>query len=168
MITEALNKDWTFEHLEDLMKRTHEEALNSPCLKKKVGALLIDINSMWIKGRGYGGAEIPCKECMRKKYEWQQDGCWSIHSELRALFDYFKNFEYVECAFHILNNHVMLTTHGPCDQCIKYCHYFQIRAMIYDIPYHNDYSKWTGKINIYRLDTENKTIIWENAPKIKR
>lgn len=165
MIQEILNKDWTFKHLEDLMKQTHEEALNSPCLKKKVGALLININSIQIKGRGYGGSVTHCKICVRKQYEWQQDGCWSIHSEVRALFDYFKNFGYPN---HILRNCIMMTTHGPCDQCIKYCHYFGIRAMIYDIPYHNDYSKWTDKINIYRLDSENRNLIWNNPPKIKR
>lgn len=129
------------------MEQAFMEAEKSSCLKKKVGGMLIDIKTFEIRGKGFGGAKTPCKECVRKTYEWQQDGCWSMHSEPKAIFDYFHRYGFTE---FILNT-IMLTTHGPCDQCIKYCHWFGIPIMIYSTPYHNDYSKWKNKIKIYEL-----------------
>jgi len=99
---------------------------------------------MNIVGRGYGGAVVPCEKCVRKEYEWQQDGCWSVHSEMRAVFDA------LETGHKDFSKCVMFTTHGPCDQCIKLCHLMGIPLMIYDEDYHNDYSKWEGKIKIQK------------------
>lgn len=119
----------------------------SPCLKKKVGAVLIDMHQGIGRGEinfGHGGAVVPCTECVRKKYKWQQDGCWSVHSEMRAILDALSmgRKDFSKC--------VMFVTHGPCDQCIKLCHLMGIPLMIYDEDYHNDYSKWEGKIKIQK------------------
>jgi len=119
-------------------------AETSQCLKKKVGAVLMYKNTGEIVGVGHGGAEVPCEKCVRKEYEWQQDGCWAIHAEPRAIFDCFKNLGYNTD----LSDFIMLVTHGPCDQCLKYMHLFKIPVVIYDIEYHNDYTKWEGKIGV--------------------
>lgn len=130
------------------MEQAFMEAEKSVCMKKKVGAVLIDFKNFSILGKGYGGAKKTCQECVRKVYEWQQDGCWAVHSELRAIFNFFEYYGYKED----LSQTIMMTTHGPCDQCIKYCNWFNIPIMVYSIPYHNDYSKWFNKIKIYRLE----------------
>ena len=151
---------WNMELVIGCMFQAHKQAEKSVCLKKKVGAVLVGEYSGIgiIEGQGYGGAKDPCKVCVRKQYDWQQDGCWAVHSEPRAIFDYFSKFRYKSD----LSNHIIFVTHGPCDQCIKYCYEFNITNMVYDISYHNDYSKWTGKVNIYKLDRDKMELIWEN------
>lgn len=130
----------------------------SPCLKKKVGAVLVQDNTEIVLGRGFGGWIEPCGECVRKKYTWQQDGCWSIHSELRAIFDFFINFGYIPN----LKGSTMYVTHGPCDQCLKYMSFFAIGRVIYKHPYHNDYTKWDGYIDVYRLEDSGELVLESN------
>jgi len=132
------------EDVEKLFAIAHKKATKSHCLKKKVGAVLFGMDSGSILSSGCGEATVPCKECVRKVYEWSQDGCWSVHAELDAMFNYFGRDGYKENLYPS----VMFTTHGPCDGCIKYLHRFRVSMVIYDIPYHNDYSKWNGKIVI--------------------
>lgn len=163
-VIEELNKlrfpsEETFKSIKVLqskMDKAFKSAMDSTCLKKKVGSALISADypfTIW--SFGYGGVKISgdnpkgCEQCVRKIYEFQQDGCWSMHSELRALFSYFdlQGFTYD------LSNRIMMVTHGPCDACIKYCNFFNIPAIIYATAYHNDYSKWSDKIKIYRLET---------------
>jgi len=130
------------EDVEKLFAIAHKKATKSHCLKKKVGAVLFSLSSGHILGSGCGGSTVPCSECVRKQYEWSQDGCWSIHAELDAMFNFFSQDGYTENIY----SSIMFTTHGPCDQCIKYLHRFRVSMIIYDITYHNDYSKWNGKI----------------------
>jgi deoxycytidylate deaminase len=138
-----------------IMQEAFDKAKYSPCLKKKVGAALTDSSCSVVLSTGYGGAEVPCEKCVRKEYEWSQDGCWSVHAEMRCLFNYFEKYR----QFHMeLKHGVMFTTHGPCDGCIKYMNYFGIPKMIYSVYYHNDYSKWKGLIEIYRLEEDGNLI----------
>lgn len=137
---------------EEMITTAHEVATLSPCLKKKVGAVLASDHIML--ATGYGGAAFNCQECVRKKYEWTQDGCWSIHAEMRALFSYFKMYGFKEI---LPSSLTMYVTHGPCDQCLKYLHYFGLKTVVYDVPYHTDYTKWSGLIRISRF-LEDKTI----------
>ena len=137
---------WNMELVIGCMFQAHKMAKKSVCLKKKVGAVLVRKYDVLIVGRGYGGAKDPCKVCVRKQYDWQQDGCWAVHSEPRAIFDYFSKYRYKSD----LSDFVMFVTHGPCDQCIKYCYELNITTMVYDISYNNDYSKWSGIVDIYR------------------
>lgn len=124
-------------------------AERSPCLKKKVGCTIIDMSCGFILAAGYGGAKEPCTECVRKKYEWQQDGCWSIHSEMRAIKVLEKVFQdYRLDESKEVKSFICVVTHGPCDQCLKYLHLIGIPLVVYDTPYHNDYSKWEGKIKV--------------------
>lgn len=127
-----------------LFELAWQESKHSRCLKKKVGAVLYDASRDLIMGIGHGGAVTPCETCIRKTVEWKQDGCWSVHAEIRALFHFFERYGFSKNLSHA----VMLTTHGPCDSCIKYCNYFNIPLIIYEVFYDNDYSKWNGKIKV--------------------
>lgn len=132
------------------LEEAHKAAKSSPCLKKKVGAVLVDPEVGDIISSGFGGANFPCEKCVRKEYEWQQDGCWSIHSEIRAILNY---LPLINGGGPLsLAGMYMFVTHGPCDQCIKYMEYFGIERVYFDVPYHNDYSKWKGKIEIWEKD----------------
>lgn len=154
------------EVLDAHFKTAHAFSHLSRCLKKKVGSTLVEIKNpfgsidqivsskaisledCYIVSGGCGSPVTPCKECVRKKLNWSQDGCWSIHSEVRAIFNYFEKYGYT----NDLSNCIMFVTHGPCDQCIKYMNYFRIPVCIYDIEYKTDYSKWSGKIQIIQKD----------------
>lgn len=139
----------------EVMESAFEYADKSPCLKKKVGAALVTEDYEVVLSKGHGGWIHACERCVRKEYEWQQDGCWSIHAEMRCLFNYFEKYRRFSTDMTIFGygrRGVMFTTHGPCDQCIKYMVYFGIPKMVYSVAYHNDYSKWKGLIEIYHLE----------------
>lgn len=138
--------------IDPIMKQAWAMSKQSQCLKKKVGAVLVNTISLEIVGYGYGGAKHTCKKCLKKEVEWSQDGCWAVHSELRALFNFFSNQGFQKS----LSNCFMVVTHGPCDQCLKYMDYFGIPFVIYDKEYHNDYSKWYGKIEVFNLEKFKK------------
>ena len=123
----------------------HETALHSICLKKKVGCVIVDLKNGGILTTGFGGPKVDCGVCVRKTYEWQQDGCWSVHAEMRAVLSLLSMNH-----GHIKNPQdlVAVVTHGPCDQCLKLLNLYGIPLVIYDIEYHNDYSKWDGKIQV--------------------
>lgn len=140
----------------ELLKIAKEEAKNSFCLKKKVGAAL-GIDFIKEAFTGHGGPKVPCEKCVRKEYEWQQDGCWSVHAEMSVILKILNSI-----GKDLFPRSTMVTTHGPCDQCLKYMYYLGIPRVFYEIPYHNDYTKWTGKIEVWRIDLENDTIIKEN------
>lgn len=147
----------TEQYEEQMFDKAWAEAGLSTCLKKKVGAVLFNVIQGRVMGIGHGGAVVPCERCVRKEYEWQQDGCWSIHSEMRAIFNSMNkptaNMHGVGGPPVFRSNFkdcIMFVTHGPCDQCIKLCHLFGIPLMVYDEDYHNDYSKWDGKIRIQK------------------
>ena len=147
---------------EMMMEVAWAESEKSECLKKKVGAILTvrpkDDMGLIILGYGYGGWIHKCETCVRKIHEWQQDGCWSIHSEVRAIFNALE-----ACGYRTFEKGLMFTTAGPCDQCLKYMAFFKIPRVIYSVPYHNDYTKWNGIIEVCRLN-EDGSISLENAP----
>lgn len=135
-----------------VMMEAWAQASNSECLKKRVGAVLYDTEKMEVIGRGYGGPKTACDKCVRKEYEWQQDGCWSVHSEMRTIFNAMDNLGYSPDDLQVIGGKlVMFVTHGPCDQCLKLMNYFNIPLVIFDVDYHNDYSKWNGKIQIAKI-----------------
>jgi deoxycytidylate deaminase len=124
------------------------EAEKSPCLKKKVGAVLFNYKKGQVVGEGYGGALIPCNVCVRKELEFFQDGCWSIHAEMRAIFDYFNRFGYV----NDLSDCIVVMTHKSCDQCCKLMTYFGISEVYYDIDYKADLRKWEPSLKCYKIN----------------
>lgn len=138
---------FTLNQIRHALSCAYSEAENSTCLKKKVGAAMVSKQSGKLLSVGHGDPATPCKECTRKTREWTQDGCWSIHAELATMFNYFDMAGYT----HPLKDCVMVVTHGPCDQCLKYMSYFGIDVVIYDQDYKTDYSKWENKIRVYKL-----------------
>lgn len=149
---------------ESNMKIAFNMATDSNCKNKKLGAVLINKNTKLVEGLGYGGWVEDCEPCIRKDYIWNRDGCRSVHAEMRAIFDALSYIliresrmsEETYTPYNInnikLHDYIMYTTHGPCDQCLKYMSYFEIPDVIYSIPNHNAYDKWSKYINVYRLD----------------
>jgi len=122
---------------EAYMKKAWEASLDSDCLKKKVGAVLVSPFGK-ILSHGWGGGLHTCAVCDKKKYTWYQDGCYAIHAEVRALMSV------VELGVTNLTQHTVFVTHGPCDQCMKYMTYYRVSKVVYDEPYKTDYTKWIG------------------------
>lgn len=147
------------EQIDGIFKDAWTKSEYSDCLKKKVGAVLVDIVEETVLGVGFGGPKEPCERCVRKEYEWQQDGCWSIHSEMRAIFHALDSEGWTPLDLQANGPRlVMFVTHGPCDQCLKLMHYFNIPLAVYDVEYHNDYSKWEGKIKVVHRGTDGINI----------
>lgn len=148
--------------IHEMIIEAREESQKSECLRKKVGAVLLAIGANEIVGRGFGGALVTCEECLRDVEEWRQDGCWSIHSELRAISDAMDSQGWTPDDMRALNGEIsnsnpygdsliMFVTHGPCDQCLKYMEFFGIRTCIYEVPYHDNWKKWSGRIDVYSV-----------------
>lgn len=119
----------------------------SKCLKKKVGAVLVHPDGSII-GEGHGGREGgDCTTCAREeKQVFYADGCWSVHSEMRAIHNALENGASLER----IAESTMYVTHGPCDQCMKHMHFFGIRKVFYDKPYKTDLDKWRPLIDAQR------------------
>lgn len=139
--------------IKEVLQAAISYSYQSDCLTKKVGAVLIHKDALIgstkiqvpIDGAfGFSGSVHKCEVCLRKTTIWTQDGCWSIHAEVKALLSFFEKFGFKKD----LSKYVMLSTHGPCDQCIKYMEFFKVKKCIYLIPYKTDYSKWNGLIKI--------------------
>lgn len=159
--------------LENSIKpRAQKNADNhSNCSKKKVGAVLIGLdrmNHVNLIFDGYGGPVVPENNCAldenglcpRKSLLWTQDGCWSMHAEERALLNtyLYAKERSSDLSRHNLHGHypnvhkfVMVVTHGPCDQCIKFMVNAGVDLCVYDIDYRTDYSKWSQFIQIKSL-----------------
>jgi len=143
----------SFGTIDKIFDTAYETAKRSTCQRKKVGATLFDIGKERIVGYGYGGSLVPCKECLRDKEEWRQDGCWSVHAEMRAI----KNC----IAVNIIADPaslVMFVTHGPCDQCLKHMEFFGITTVVYDVPYHDNWKKWLGRMDVYSREELNELL----------
>lgn len=147
----------TKEELDQTFERAHELSKKSVCQRKGVGAVLYDPMSMDIVGEGIGGPVTVCETCTRDVHEWRQDGCWSIHSEPRAIIDCLNRFgkspQNVD-----MSEMIMIVTHGPCDQCLKYMEFFGITTCIFDIPYHDNWIKWEGRVDVYSRETVNELL----------
>lgn len=136
------------EMVDALFEKLHNFAESSNCMKKKVSAMMVDYSTGIPVTTEVGGPTVPCKECTRKTRTWTQDGCWSVHAEPRAIFSFFREYGYTQN----LSGLIMLTTHGPCDQCIKYMQFFGITDCIYDIEYKTEYEKWGDRIKIFNRE----------------
>lgn len=159
MNIESMKRGLTVSIMHDLIYQAREEAENSECLRKKVGAILYDADRCLILGRGYGGSIRPCSICVRDVEEWRQDGCWSVHSELRAIIDALNEGERTPDDMQVVGSRlIMFVTHGPCDQCLKYMEFFGIGTCVFDIPYHDNWKKWEGRIDVYSTEALNELL----------
>ena len=81
---------------EYFMKIAKEVSGRSTCLRKKVGAVLVDKDKKYIISTGYNGAPsgvrncIDAKECYRNTHNIKSgtevDRCYAIHAEQNALY----------------------------------------------------------------------------------
>lgn len=134
------------------MEAAWRAAEQSPCLKKKCGAALVDEGAGRPKviAVGWGGREdLTCKTCARDEGEkFHGDGCWSVHAEMRAIMYAIKNHAFDK---PFAGPFTMYVTHGPCDACMKLMDYMYIRKVVYDVPYKTDFGHWP-RITVERED----------------
>ena len=71
-----------------------------------------------------------------------------MHSEPKAIFNGFSKHGYTPS----MEDYAMIVTHGPCDQCLKYMAWFNIKLVIYDHEYKTEYDKWSEQIFVYKRD----------------
>lgn len=125
------------------------ESKQSHCLKKHCGAVIVIDGH--IVGRGFGGrhGDTACSQCARDiKEKFYSDGCYSVHAEMRALFDMLANTEYT---LKDMPRATVYVTHGPCDACCKMIHFTGCTHIIYDADYKTDYSGHWPTLKIEKL-----------------
>lgn len=136
-ILNALQNFKIFKELEQISKK-------STCLKKQVSCVFID--SIGLVVTGYSGrpdAMSKCKECVRDKEVFYQDGCNSLHSEERAILTAAYNGDISR-----LKGSICFLTHAPCDQCLKFLIYVGVKKVIFNKPYKTDFTRYKGYIEI--------------------
>jgi deoxycytidylate deaminase len=123
---------------------------NSTCIKKKVGAVIVNVKSKEILTGGWGDAEAECdcakyrkrNICIKDTSEFTHDTCFSIHAEMRALFSFAADYGSIRP-----DTHFVVVTDGPCDQCLKYLHLLGVRVVYYMNNYKTKYKEhWPGMI----------------------
>lgn len=113
-------------------------AERSPCLKRKIGAIIVDDESKRVLSMGYNGAPpgvINCSSrgvCFRKDFKSGEnlEDCKAVHAEQNALMQLLK--------YGINMNGMRLTlycTHKPCNTCMKLI----VAAGIKKVKYLEDY-----------------------------
>lgn len=125
------------------------ESKKSRCLKKHCGAVIV-INGE-IVGRGYGDrhGNAGCDRCARDTNEvFYSDGCYSVHAEMRALFDMLSRGKYT---LRDMPRATVYVTHGPCDACCKLLHFAGCRHIIYDKDYKTDYVGHWPELKVEKL-----------------
>lgn len=118
-------------------------ALNSRCVRKQVGAAILNHEGSLL-ATGFGGSTHGCDVCEAEKGTFTHDTCWSIHAEMRAILQ-------LDSMFRDQYSRTMYTTHGPCDQCLKLMDHVGIRECVYFYPYKTNYGKWSGMVAVYRM-----------------
>lgn len=152
----------TIKECNDFMSYARLAASQSLCIKKKVGAVLTVHSPVSGKyqylNSSYGGWISACNVnaeglCPRKYIsDWQQDGCHSIHAEQRLIMNtLFRYHNFFDVDSKLKNKSTLFVTHGPCDQCIKFCVFVGVNRIIYEIDYKTNYAKWNKHIEIIKL-----------------
>lgn len=125
------------------------ESKKSRCLKKHCGAVIVIGGE--IVGRGYGDrhGEHGCDHCARDaKEKFYSEGCYSVHAEMRALFDMLKQGKYT---LHDMSRSTVYVTHGPCDACCKMLNFAGCKHVIYDEDYKTDYTGHWPELKVEKL-----------------
>ena len=129
------------------MSAAWRESDKSRCLKKHCGAVLVHNGS--IIGAGYGdrAAEHGCSKCARDAGEkFYSDGCYSVHAEMRAVFDAISKGwkgDWSEVTAYV--------THGPCDACCKLLDFIGVRNIVYNVAYKTDYEKHWPQLSVTQI-----------------
>lgn len=115
-----------------------EYAMKSLCLKRQVGALLIDKTTGNIKAAGFNRVPKDMKDCVNclrqntkegKKYE----SCYAIHAEQAVIFNYLEKYN----EFNTLKNNILVCTYLPCSMCMKWIIECGIKEVIYLYEYND-------------------------------
>lgn len=125
------------------------ESKKSRCLKKHCGAVIVIDGE--IVGRGYGDrhGEHGCEHCARDANEkFYSDGCYSVHAEMRALFDMLRGKEYT---LDDMSRATVYVTHGPCDACCKMLNFAGCKHIVYDEDYKTDYTGHWPELKVEKL-----------------
>lgn len=102
-------------------------AMRSPCLSRKVGAVIVGNNR--IISTGYNGppsGHPHCIKCYREVSGKGFDTCPAIHSEANAI---------IEAAKSTNQGDTIYVTTEPCFSCCKLLAQYKIKTIIYLEPY---------------------------------
>lgn len=124
-------------------------AEKSKCLKKHCGAVIVYNDQIYGTGYGDRAQGDHCTTCARDKDEkFYSDGCYSVHAEMRAVFDLLKQHP----GFDDWANVTVYVTHGPCDACCKLLDFLGVRHIVYAVPYKTDYAGHWPRLTITQGD----------------
>ena len=125
------------------ISKAWEVSKKSRCLKKEVGGIYVKNNNVIASGwSGRPEKMDGCTVCARKMDTFYQDGCNSIHSEYRAMFNYCKAGKNIKD----FNGSTVYLTHGPCDQCMKLLIELGVKKCVFDVYYKTNFKKYAGFI----------------------
>lgn len=145
------------------LKEAWKVSKKSKCLKKEVGGVYVKNNKILSTGwSGRPGTMGKCKVCTRKTETFFQDGCNSIHSEYRGLFNFLKK---INTHIEMFKNSIVYLTHGPCDQCMKLLIELGVSKCIFDVYYKTQFKKYNGYITVE--DKNGRVLCDINEPIIK-
>jgi dCMP deaminase len=104
-------------------------AMRSPCLRRQIGCVLVDVHGH-VMATGYNGpprGKEHCKICMRKDLPSGGDlySCRAIHAEQNAL---------LQCR-ETMGIHTAYITHHPCAVCLRLLENTGCKVIIYNHDY---------------------------------
>ena len=125
-------------------RRWIEAALENATMSKdpgtKCGAVIVDPTGRWRVSEGFNG--LPQRITDTKAILLQRSIKLSsiIHAEMNAIL-------FAECN---LSNHIMFTTHPPCDRCSAHIIQVDIKKVYWWSPSHEYWNSWRGSIEMGR------------------
>lgn len=115
----------------DLLDIAKETASNANCNRLSVGALVVD--NYTILGKGTNRSIEGHPTCQDVGCLMFEGNCKrTVHAEMSAIFNAVNNG-------HNLKGKIMVCTHFPCPDCMKYIAASGIRAVYYENPYVHKY-----------------------------
>ena len=124
-------------------------SLNSTCLRRKIGAILV--KDKHIISTGYNGAPVGldhCEVCLRKQLNIpsgeRHELCRAVHAEQNAI---------IQTAYHGIatKDSDMFTHYYPCSICIKMIINSGIKTVFYLSEYNDDLAKQIVKESHLKL-----------------
>lgn len=120
------------------LKKCKEIAQNSPCLSRKVGAILVYKDCIVSEGFNRTPCNTDaCKNCIRKSKKSGEalDICKAIHAEEVCILNFLKTHSFDE-----LQDCTLYITTSPCYNCAKLIVECKIKAVIASEDYNSNYS----------------------------
>ena len=124
------------------MNMAHVASLRSTCVRRRVGAVITDLEGMSVVALGYNGN---AKGLPNRCDSDVPGDCGCIHAEVNAL---------IKAPFH-QGDLVMYTTTGPCMDCAKLILNSRVKRVLYD----EDYRSHAGLDLLTRLIAVERIIL---------